>query len=239
MREQLANDPILAGILDGYFSIGVDTGRIDEAEGSFRALAMTGKLLPLLRLLFGHPLWSVSEAAASVVAGLLRKARTAQRNEEAQAYIEVIGALCAPSLPWRVRYGAMEAAFQIRLDEEEKHATFFKGVRLFYADPSTLRGLCAENLLSVILNSSDMQRVKYEAEFEREIRRWLVDEDCWVLEHVYRYFHALHLRNANVDGFMSGPQSPLVAGLDKWWAQDRETFHEHIETQKEERTRLP
>ena len=83
-----------------------------------------------------------------------------------------------------------------------------------------------------------MQRVKYESEFEPEIRRWLVDEDCWVLEHVYRYFHALHLRNANVDGFMNGPQSPLVAGLDKWWAQDRETFHKHIETQKEERTRL-
>jgi hypothetical protein len=80
--------------------------------------------------------------------------------------------------------------------------------------------------------------VKYESEFEPEIRSWLVDEDCWVLEHVYRYFHALHLRNANVDGFMSGPQSPLVAGLDKWWAQDRETFLEHIEAKKEERTRL-
>jgi hypothetical protein len=207
----------------------------------------------MLRLLFGHPLWSVAEAAAHVAAKLLREAKIAGETAEARGYVEIVESLFDQQLPWRVRYGAMEAAFQIRLNDEPKHATFFKGVKefRFYDDQSSkMRGLCAENLLSIILNASDKQRTAFESQFEPEIRRWLVDEDCWVLEHVYRYFHALHQRarnekkdaeclvSASIGRFMSGPQSPLTAGLDEWWAQDRATFLEHIETQKAQRTRL-
>ena len=241
LREELGGDPSIAAILDKYFEIGAHKALIENAEDSFKELDKSGKLLPMLRLLFGHPLWSVAETAASVAASLLSKAKANRETAEVRGYVEIIESLFDQQLPWRVRYGAMEAAFQIRLNDEPKHATFFKGVKdfRFYDDQSSkMRGLCAENLLSIILNASDKQRAAFESLFEPEIRRWLVDEDCWVLEHVYRYFHALHLRNANLDGFMSGPRSPLVAGLDKWWTQDRETFLEHIETKKEEQIRL-
>ena len=51
----------------------------------------------------------------------------------------------------------METAFQTRLDEEPKHATFFKGVkdfRFFEGKSSKMRGLCAGKLLSILLNAS-------------------------------------------------------------------------------------
>jgi hypothetical protein len=241
LREEPGCDPSIAAILDKYFEIGAHKALIENAEDSFKELGKSGKLLPMLRLLFGHPLWSVAETAASVAASLLREAKAEGKTAEVRGYVEIIESLFEQQLPWRVRYGAMEAAFQIRLNDEPRHATFFKGVKdfRFYCDQSSkMRGLCAENLLSIILNASDKQRASFESQFEPEIRAWLVDEDCWVLEHVYRYFHALHLRNANVERFMSGPRSPLVAGLDKWWTHDRETFLEHIETKKEERIRL-
>ncbi|MFZ1107912.1 MAG: toll/interleukin-1 receptor domain-containing protein [Rhodomicrobium sp.] len=258
LRRRFAGDAILSDILARYFSIGADPDWADDAEERFKALALSGELLPLLRLLFGHPLWSVAETAASVVAALLRKAKTA---EEANAYVQLIEALFEPELPdepegsenpWRVRYGALEAAFQIRLHDRPKYATFFKGVRTCYKEPiSRLRALCAENLLSVMLNASDRQRVAYEDEFKDEIERWLVDEDAWVLEHVYRYFHTLHKRAENerkdaafapslsIARFMSGKQSPLFAGLDAWWKAERETVLKHIEAQKAERTGRP
>jgi hypothetical protein len=258
LQRRHAGDDVISKIVGRYFSIGADPDWADGAEERFKALAASGKLLPLLRLLFGHPLWSVAETAASVVAALLREAKT---PEEANAYIQLIEALFEPELPdevegsenpWRVRYGALEAAFQIRLHDQPHYATFFKGVRTCYREPiSRLRALCAENLLSVMLNASDKQRAAYEDQFKDEIERWLVDEDAWVLEHVYRYFHTLQKRaeteekgaafapSSSVARFMSGKQSPLFAGLGEWWKADREAFLKHIEAQKAKRIRRP
>ncbi len=128
------NEPVVAGIVNDYFFIGSDTKRLERAAAQFEALPMSEKLLPLFRLLFGHPLWSVAEWAASVFAARLREAKK-HEPEMARAHIRIIEALFERDLPWRVRYGAMETAFQIRLDEEPKHETFFNGVRLFYYDP--------------------------------------------------------------------------------------------------------
>jgi hypothetical protein len=225
------------GIVELYFKIGVKTETITAAEDEFASLANSGKLEPLLRLLFGHPLWSVAESAASVVAGLVREAKT---TGEAGVYIALIRKLFAPDLPWRVRYGAMEAAFQIRLDEvrktdtffEGKAKTFFDGVKSFHHDPvSKLRGLCAENLFAIMLNASDKDREKCEAEFDKEIRVWLKDEDCWVLEHIFRYFHELQARGAGMSRFEGAGLSVLVDGLDDPWG-NRERFLTHIDGKK-------
>jgi len=217
------------GIVELYFKIGVKTEAITAAEDEFASLANSGKLEPLLRLLFGHPLWSVAESAASVVAGLVREAKPG----EAGVYIALIRQLFAPHLPWRVRYGAMEAAFQIRLNEEAK--TFFEGVKMFYNDPvSKLRGLCAENLFAIMLNASDTHRMAYEVQFDSEIRAWLKDEDCWVLEHIFRYFHELQERGAGMSRFEDAGLSVLLAGLDDPWG-NREKFLTHIDGKKASR----
>ena len=230
------------GIVEIYLKIGVETETITAAEDDFASLANAGKLELLLRLLFGHPLWSVAESAASVVAGLVREAKT---PGEAEVYIALIRQLLAPHLPWRVRYGAMETAFQIRLNEvpkpktffEGKAKTFFDGVKRFHNDPvSKLRGLCAENLFAIMLNASDADREKCEAEFDKEIRAWLKDEDCWVLEHIFRYFHELQARGAGMSLFKDAGLSVLMNGLDDPWG-NRERFLTHIDGKKGSRAK--
>jgi hypothetical protein len=231
----------IRGIVEDYFTIGADPDRItgESLAPEFGKLASSevrarnpALFSDVLRLLFGHPLWSVAEAGASVLAALLAKAP--EKSGEREGFIEIVESLFDPGLPWRVRYGAMETAYQIRADEEPKMATFGRGVKLFYNDDvSKLRGLCAENLFAVILNASDADRTRLEEEFDIPIREWLKDKDCWVLDHVHRYFHTLHVRGVDVSHFTSGERSPLFAGLSEWWKKGREDFLRDIEKAKE------
>jgi hypothetical protein len=69
------------------------------------------------------------------------------------------------------------------------------------------------------------------------MRFWLKDEDCWVLEHVHRYFNALARRDKDafgktMAGALVADASALCEGLDTWWQADRETFLSHIEERK-------
>jgi hypothetical protein len=248
-RERLP-EPIRK-IVENYYSIGADPTQMDgrDAAEAFKALAAApdldaeprwNRLLSrVLCLLFGHPLWSVAEAAAAVVAGLYSAACDAEEDGARADCHGSIVELLASGLPWRVRFGAVETAFQIRLHETPKMKTFSDGVRAFYNDPSSkLRGLCAENLLSVLLNANNQNRMQLEERFEREIRFWLKDEDCWVLEHVHRYFNALARRGKDAIGktmaaALATDASRLCDGLDTWWEAKRETFLSHIEERKQ------
>ena len=107
----------------------------------------------------------------------------------------------------------------------------------FYNDPvSKLRGLCAENLFAIMLNASDEDRENCEAEFDNEIRFWLKDEDCWVLEHIFRYFHELQERGAGMSRFKDAELSVLMNGLDDPWG-NREKFLTHIDGKKGSRAK--
>ena len=248
--------PITAGLYElvrDFPEIGAEQGRISdksEADGEKTArdglaeLCGTEKLSDALRLLFAHPLWSVGETTAGVVAELMRDAREREHPDKAKAYRDAILGLLEPQLPWRVRLGALETAFQFRHEDEPKEmATFADGIRRYHADESSkIRGLCAENLFAVMLNEGDGRRRELEREFKDEIRFWLRDEDCWVLEHVHRYFHTLgKQRGVDVSRFIGGTfarlmgakrGSRLFMGLNNWWTTDRETFLKHIEDQK-------
>ena len=235
---ELKHAPRILKIVDDYYRIGVDLKPMADRDDAFAALRQDRLVTPVLRLFFGHPLWSVAEAAANVIARLYSGACEAEDDGARDDYHGAIVELLAPDLPWRVRFGALEAAFQIRLHETPKMKTFADGVRAFYNDPSSkLRGLCAENLLSVMLNANNEHRLKLEATFEREMRFWLKDEDCWVLEHVHRYFNALARRDKDafgktMAGALVADASALCEGLDTWWQADRETFLSHIEERK-------
>ncbi len=243
-RAAAAGHPGLESVIDDYFRIGNDTQRIEDETEAFAALAHAGALGPLLKLFFGHPLWSVAEAAADVVSDLHRTAADAGDESLAHALICAVRDLFDPALPWRVRYGACEAAFQMRTSESPRSALFHESVRRFYADPNAkLRGLCAENLLSTMLNQRDRDRLALETAFSQEISRWISDEDCWVLEHVHRYMHTLHQRGQNRPAengapngvgshFVSAQASRLAVHLGEWWAVDRQTFLSEIETAK-------
>ena len=238
LRGELDSAPIQK-LVEDYFKIGADPKRLARIDEEFAALG-PDLLTRVLRLFFGHPLWSVAETAANVIARLYSSAAEAKDTGACDGYHAVIVELLDRSEPWRVRFGATEAAFQIRLHETPRMRTFAHAVRVFYNDPnSKLRGLCAENLVSVLLNANDKRRLELTAAFETELRFWLKDEDCWVLEHVHRFFHALWqrdkdmLRNEKLAALV-GDASRLCDGLGDWWNKDRETFLQHIEERKQE-----
>jgi hypothetical protein len=69
-------------------------------------------------------------------------------------------------------------------------------------------------------------------EFDAEIRAWLRDEDCWVLEHVFRLVRALAARGRDLTGLLSDGVSRLFADQPLWYQLDREAFLVHIESRK-------
>jgi hypothetical protein len=84
-----------------------------------------------------------------------------------------------------------------------------------------------------MLNASDAERTVMEGEFNTPIREWLTDKDCWVLDHVHRYFHTLQVRGVDATHFTNGASSPLFAGLPEWWKKPRDKFLVHIDRVKE------
>jgi hypothetical protein len=208
-------------LLEGYFSLGQDTDSISEAEDELANLSASD-LREIMRLLFAHPIWAVAEAGATTLSLLIEK------DEDRLGIVSEL--LENPN--WRVRYGACEAAFILSGDYPK---VFYESVHRFFDDPNCkIRGLCAENLFSHILNSSGRVRADLIANFEKEIHFWLTDEDCWVLEHMFRFFHTLDKRHVDVAVFFPERLSRLLAGAEKWYRLERGQFLLHIERRKEE-----
>jgi len=207
-------------LLDGYFSLGRFVGRFRRARAE---LAKRSDLLELMRLFFAHPLWAVAEAAASVLSSIAE-------DDPARRAI-VSGLFDDPN--WRVRFGAIEAAFAIRhLDQA---AAFFEAVRRFHNDPNCrVRALCAENLVAMIVVRGPVGSDQLLGDFAAEIGTWLRDEDCWVLEHVFRLVRRLDARGADLAPLLADGVSRLVENDPEWYRLGREDFLTHIERRKRE-----
>jgi len=137
---------------------------------------------------------------------------------------------------WRVQYGASETTCWIR---HIGPMLFEDSIRRFYNHPNcTVRGLCAENLFSVILNTAKQTRANLLSQYNEQIRYWLRDEDCWVLEHVFRLFSTLHRKHDNVAPLLSSGVSRLFEDKlfedePRWYVLDRGQFLCQIEAAKE------
>jgi TIR domain len=209
-------------LLADYWSLGRKKEDIDEAEQDFDRISDWRLLERLIRIFFAHPVWAVAEAAATMLSRLI---------ESDSGRLEIIGDLLDDA-NWRVQFGANEACFAVR---ESFPRTFEDSVHRFHAHPiSKIRGLCAENLFSRILNSSPEERARLLLEFNVEIRRWLMDDDCWVLDHVFCFFNKLHRRHLDITSFLSGELSPLFSQLPEWYSVERGAFLGHIERRREE-----
>jgi hypothetical protein len=90
----------------------------------------------------------------------------------------------------------------------------------------------AENLVSIITNVGGSMRDRLVADFNQEISSWLLDEDCWVLEHVFRLISNLRKRNIEIAQLLSSGVSPLLERTPGWFELDRETFLLQIERRK-------
>lgn len=212
-----ADATVVAALFKDYFKLGLKTNAIWEARHDITVLPDPHVVLWLL---FVHPLWSVIESAASVLAEMVRRG---------DAPIATVTDLFE-SDDWR--YGAIETSYQLR--DFDNMASFTDAVHRFYADESCeVRGLCAENIIAEILNLGTEERTRRLREFEIEIRAWLKDEDCWVLEHLYRLFSELHRSRFDVRWLVSEGVSRLFEDGTEWYALSREEFLRHIEAKKQ------
>ncbi len=217
--ESPTTGPCTRHLLERYFSLGQDSDSVELAQTEMAGRSQAD-LRELLRLFFAHPVWAVGEAAASMFHSLVR---------EDDRRLAIVRDLFEDA-HWRVRYSANEAAFSLRHRDKD---LFFESVRRFHDDPvCMIRGLCAENLTSMILNSGRAGKALTE-QFEKEIRYWLKDEDCWVLEHMYRLFNRLDQRGVKFDGILDTGVSRLFADAPQWYRLEREAFLCHIEERKE------
>jgi hypothetical protein len=116
-----------------------------------------------------------------------------------------------PGLPeemWRAIYGASEASYLCRHFDDGLGVGSAKSTRFqhcartyFDHDNCDVRGLLVENMAFFVEHPDEGQylgnqgkRTQYPKDFEIEIRRWLIDTDVWVLEHVHQTFAAIRER---------------------------------------------
>jgi hypothetical protein len=217
LLETAGSSEALRVMLENYFNLPQCTFMIRNAE---LQLSERPDLVDFIRLLFRHPIWAVGEAGATVLSTLLVKD---------ERHAAIIPALLEDPV-WRVRYGAIEAAFARRHQDEQ---LFFHAVNINHADGNPkIAGLCVENLASMILNAGADRRVDLMAAFDAEIRHWLTAEDCWVLEHVHHLFHVLDARRIDVKPWLRSDVSRLFEGELEWYRLPREAFLKHIERRK-------
>ncbi|WP_315837152.1 tetratricopeptide repeat protein [Bradyrhizobium prioriisuperbiae] len=210
-------------LLDQYFRLGEDPTRIEEAEGELADVSPP-ELLELMRVFFAHPIWSVAESAATVLSLLVTR-----DHDKANERLQII-TLLLDDPHWRVQFGANEAAFAVRHHDD---AVFHRSVERFYDHWNCkIRGLCAENLVALILNSGTAKRNDLLRRHEKQIKFWIRDEDCWVLEHVFRLFQTLYLRGVSFDRLLADGMSRLFDDLPEFFTLAREPFLRHIEQRK-------
>lgn len=194
-----------------------------ERDESIRPLE---EVTSLFRFLFSHPAWSKGED----IAAILKK--VADSSQYRKTVFKVVDHLLAVKKyeNWRVHFGALEATFLLRHVDPKRFdksafpemgdvsnlefGRFEKNISKFYAhDVCLIRGLCAENFVADLLTRSPSEWIGRLTYFMFAIKRWLRDNDCWVLEHMFRLFQKL---KAQRDG-------PAIAELDGWM---RKTFSE-------------
>jgi hypothetical protein len=101
-----------------------------------------------------------------------------------------------------------------------------------------IRGLCAENLTAHILSLNNVTRGNLLSKFMPQIQYWLEDEeDCWVLEHVFRLFSTLHDREVDTRRLFPAKTSRILRGMPQWFTLTREDFLTNIEKRKRELAR--
>jgi TIR domain-containing protein len=219
---EIKSRPKLARMIEDYVGLGSNLASIRAgADG----LAGCPLLPDVMRLLFSHALWDVAETAASVLTSFVEA-----DSKKAAIVADLFG-----DASWRVRFGAIETAYQ--LAAVDRMQLFGEAVRRFYKYPvCRVRALCAENLISHILERPAYLRGKYLEEFAEPIARWVRDDDCWVLEHVFRLIKRTEQDGGDTSSFFRGGTPHLLEGLGDWGNLPRETFLLHIEARKRMQT---
>ncbi len=229
LRQEILKDVKLPSevesALKGYYRLGVDSDLIPQDAAIVKRMSGLRKMFEVL---FAHPLWTVTESAASLLASVL--------DDEPQREELIVDLFQHPL--WRVQYGAAEASFLARFTN--RHQLFSKAIETFYQHPEPLlRCNVAENLAAWIADTLPSKRMALLQRFEKQVRFWITNEneDAWILDHVYRLFHLLWQEGLKqeVTGLMDAGVSSLLAGDRVWYTMERQEFLLQIERRKRER----
>jgi len=223
----------VSSLLKSYYQLGIKTNEEIRAALSDLKDKDNSSLIAVFEVLFAYPLWEVVEKTASVLASIV---------DDNPRTVEVIRELFANDI-WRVRYGAAETAFLVTFDKNRK--LFCDAVKRFYKeDEPLLRGNCAENVAAWILETEDEdERADLLDKFREQIEFWLKDDDCWVLDHMYRLFWKLAQEEQEQEeefAFLlrSGISSLLEGDGGVWYRLDRKDFLKRIEENKIRESRV-
>lgn len=216
--------PLLA-LLNAYDELSAGDPLVRNALPALKnALAQTPETRRvaknIIKVLFSHSLWAVAEAATSVVADLA---------QEDMTHLGLIDELLAePDAYWRVRYGTVDAAFNVReLDDYRRlrHALQDNFNHL----NSRVRGICFDELFAWVRLAEVAQRDGILKEFEAEFRHAIeYASDCWELEYIYLLFSFLWREGFDV-GLWLGPDQRYAAYFGEhenspFYELDREGF---------------
>ena len=200
----------LWNLIENHFSSKVgdktNPGTWPEMQALFRDDAPNGDdAFTLMRFLFSHPQWSGAERASAMLKHLATLP---------ECRIRVFGVVdqflsSKLKLNWRIVAGALDSTCLFcDIDDDEtvrkpdndkigrppktERRRFEKNLlkKCYFAHPCCrVRSICAENFVADLLARNPSEWKSRLVDFEKPVLRWLADDDCWVLEHMYRLFH--------------------------------------------------
>jgi len=245
-KESLHRFSSVRALLDRncYFGLAKDTRKIDDMADDLESMPSELRK-EIVALLFSHPVWNVGETAASVLAEVYEASNVLTRRDVRYLIEELLD----PHLDWRVNLGAVEAAYiLIEMDPDLFLGADMKDLGAagrFHDDrrSSRLRALCAEDFITYVLERAQPLQLDLLKKFDQCVNWWLNDEDdCWVLEHVFRLLKTLAKDRAQnrlnadyvryLDTKFAESKSPFLVGIGDWASITRGEFLARIETIK-------
>lgn len=146
-----------------------------------------GEALKFVRYLMLHPLWNMTERAATLLADIVK------RDPNRLNVIEEMANSAGSA--WRICYGALDAAYCCGHLDKDEYATFFRLLILHGRDPSArVRGICIDDLNGWIrdADSDALEARMRDEELVALLRFWLQNaDDIWLLEYLHEMFRDL------------------------------------------------
>jgi hypothetical protein len=223
----------LAPLLQGFAAQQDEDGLLDDDAQRGLAQALHGPhradLLDFIRLLMLHPLWNVTERAATLVSALVR------RDDTLLPLIRDLAG--APKELWRIRYGALDAAYDY--GAFDRYAIFFELLPSCGRDASCrVQGICIDDLNEWLrdADAAELEARLGDPALIGIIRDWLrTADDVWLLEYLYEMFHDLHTHRrlpvARIAELMGTPTTKLshYLGSADFYMESADHFMARIE----------
>jgi hypothetical protein len=242
LRSDLLDHPFfgsaaLEDLLTASDQQGDDSTLADHIEEIERALDNESHddAINFIRLLMLHPLWNETERAANLVAMLIK------RNPKARWPI-IDELLRCESSHWRLRYGAIDAAYTAGPYPlqacDAKYAKFRELIVRYGREANPrIRGICADDLRAWINQCcrGERRRLLTSPDVANLIRGWLADaDDIWLLEYLYLLFAFLDREDpGSCEALMPATLANLLdVGDKRFYKLEYDDFMQRIEARQ-------